>query len=78
MGVVQMNDSTSVFEVRLNGESHPVHPGTTVAALIEELAIESTAVAVERNRKIVPRSLHPSTVIEVGDELEVVTIVGGG
>ncbi|MDE0957577.1 MAG: sulfur carrier protein ThiS [Planctomycetota bacterium] len=73
-----MNDSTAVFEVRLNGESHSVQPGTTVATLIEELAIESSAVAVERNRKIVPRSLHPSTAIEAGDELEVVTIVGGG
>ena len=62
--MVQMNDSTAVFEVRLNGESHSVQPGTTVATLIEELAIESSAVAVERNRKIVPRSLHPSTAIE--------------
>jgi len=73
-----MNDSTAVIEVRLNGESHSVQPGTTIATLIEGLAIESSAVAVERNRKIVPRSLHPSTAIEAGDELEVVTIVGGG
>jgi len=35
-------------------------------------------VAVERNRVIVPRSLHQETILESGDHIEIVTIVGGG
>ncbi len=70
--------STPMIEVLLNGDAHQLASGSTVASLLDQLPIEPTAVAVERNRQIVPRSLHSSTVIEVGDQLEVVTIVGGG
>ena len=35
-------------------------------------------VAVERNRDVVPQSRHAETVLAAGDELEVVTLVGGG
>ncbi len=72
------NTSAPMIEVLLNGDAHQLASGSTVASLLDQLPIEPTAVAVERNRQIVPRSLHSSTVIEVGDQLEVVTIVGGG
>jgi sulfur carrier protein len=35
-------------------------------------------VAVERNGEIIPRSLHPQTLVQDGDELEIVVAVGGG
>ncbi len=70
--------SSPVIEVFLNGDVHQLASGSTVSSLLDQLPIEPSAVAVERNRQIVPRSLHPSTVIEAGDHLEVVTIVGGG
>ena len=37
-----------------------------------------TADAVERNREVVPRAQHASEQLSDGDELEVVTFVGGG
>ncbi len=74
----QHNRSAATIEVRLNGKSHTLPQGSTVAELIVSLPVEPTAIAVEQNRQIVPRSLHPATTIEAGDELEVVTIVGGG
>ncbi|MEC9477394.1 MAG: sulfur carrier protein ThiS [Planctomycetota bacterium] len=66
------------IEVHLNGEPQrlPVH--CTVSALVGSLPVEPTAVAVERNRVIVPRSLHQETILESGDHIEIVTIVGGG
>jgi len=55
-----------------------VNEGTTVAVLIGELGLAGKPVAVERNREVVPRAQHASTVLAPGDRLEVVTFVGGG
>lgn len=62
----------------LNGEPHPIRPGQTLASLIGELGLDSRQVAVERNRDIVPRAEHGQTVLADGDQLEIVTFVGGG
>lgn len=62
----------------LNGEPRATEPGTTVAVLLTELGLDSRQVAVERNRAIVPRARHGQTVLAEGDQLEVVTFVGGG
>jgi thiamine biosynthesis protein ThiS len=55
-----------------------VNAGTTVASLIGELGLGDRKVAVERNREVVPRAQHATTVLADGDRLEVVTFVGGG
>jgi thiamine biosynthesis protein ThiS len=62
----------------VNGESRPIRAGQTVAELLGELGLDPRQVAVERNREVVPRALHASTVLAAGDRLEVVTFVGGG
>ncbi len=62
----------------VNGESRPFRAGQTVAELLRELGLDSRQVAVERNRDIVPRAEHGQTVLADGDQLEVVTFVGGG
>jgi sulfur carrier protein len=70
--------SQASIEVIINGESRTVLQGTTVAALIAELGLADRRVAVERNREVVPRAEHASTVLASGDKLELVTFVGGG
>jgi sulfur carrier protein len=62
----------------LNGESRSTQDGQTVAELLRELGLDSRQVAVERNREIVPRAEHGHAVLGDGDELEIVTFVGGG
>ena len=62
----------------LNGESRPIRAGQTVVELLAELGLDSRQVAVERNREVVPRAEHGQTVLADGDQLEVVTFVGGG
>jgi sulfur carrier protein len=69
--------STSI-DVVINGQARTVNAGTTVAALIGELGLGDRKVAVERNREVVPRAQHATTVLADGDRLEVVTFVGGG
>lgn len=70
-----MSDS---IEVVINGQARTVAQGTTVATLIGELGLGDRRVAVERNREVVPRAEHASTVLAAGDRLELVTFVGGG
>jgi len=66
------------IEVVINGETRTVVQGTTVATLIVELGLGDRRVAVERNREVVPRAEHASTVLAEGDRVELVTFVGGG
>ena len=67
-----------MLSIQVNGESREVREGTTVRQLIEELGLGDRAVAVERNRDVVPKSEHASTALENDDKLELVSFVGGG
>ena len=66
------------MRVKVNGEDREVPGDTTVAALLPMLGIEGGRVAVEVNREIVPKSEHGTHVLDEGDQLEIVTMVGGG
>jgi thiamine biosynthesis protein ThiS len=66
------------IQVTINGERRELPAGATVADLLIELGLESARVAVERNRAVIPRAEHASTKILPGDQLELVSIVGGG
>ena len=61
----------------LNGDPHDTDAGT-VRELIEQLGYGSQAVAVEVNRELVPRKDHDRTELREGDQIELVTLVGGG
>lgn len=65
------------MKITLNGEPHQTQ-AATIAALVESLSLDIAKVAVERNRVLVPRSLHGETALEDGDRIEVVQFVGGG
>ncbi|MBM3752252.1 MAG: sulfur carrier protein ThiS [Acidimicrobiia bacterium] len=62
----------------LNGEPHPWPAPRSVEALLADLQIDTRTVAVERNRVVVKRARYAQTVIEAGDEIEIVSFVGGG
>jgi thiamine biosynthesis protein ThiS len=64
--------------VRLNGEDRDFADGTTLAQLVDEITKDRSRVAVERNREIAPRATWNEVVVAEGDEVEVVTLVGGG
>lgn len=69
---------SGTIDVVINGQPKTLNQGSTVATLIGELGLAGKPVAVERNREVVPRALHASTLLAAGDRLEVVTFVGGG
>ncbi|WP_443971235.1 sulfur carrier protein ThiS [Sphingobium sp. CR28] len=65
--------------IRVNGEHRRVRGGLTIAALAEEeLGLVPARLAVERNLEVVPRAQLGETIVEDGDELEIVHFVGGG
>lgn len=66
------------MRILLNGEKHEVDEGTTVAALVAMLGLEPGQVAVECNRRLVPRAARDEVVLAEGDAVELVTLVGGG
>lgn len=66
------------MEITLNGEPRTVAEGTTVAELIAQLELQPKFVAVERNLQVVPGAQHADCRLSPGDQLEVVTLVGGG
>lgn len=68
----------ATMRIEVNGEAREVAPGTTIRALLVELGLGDTLVAVERNRDIVPRAQHEHTAVEDGDRVEIVHFVGGG
>ena len=67
-----------MIRLLLNGQEREVAEGTTLGALLAELGLESSRVAVERNGEIVPRGEYAATVLYEGDRLEIVHFVGGG
>jgi thiamine biosynthesis protein ThiS len=66
------------MQIRLNGSDHEVAPGSTVAALLQDLGLASSRLAVERNGRVVPKPEYPAVGLEEGDVVEVVHFVGGG
>ncbi|MFQ5843476.1 MAG: sulfur carrier protein ThiS [Planctomycetota bacterium] len=66
------------MRIVLNGEAREVTEGTTVGALLRDTVRDRSRIAVERNREIVPRAAYDEVVVAEGDEVEVVTLVGGG
>lgn len=65
------------MNVKVNGQDRDVPAGTSVLQLIEQHNLAPQKVAVELNRRLI-RSEKYETVLNDGDEVEIVTFVGGG
>ena len=66
------------MEIRVNGEARQWDRSLTVRGLLEALGIRPEGVVVERNLKIVPRERMAEEMVEDGDSLEIMRLVGGG
>ena len=66
------------MEIIVNDETREIPDGSTVAELLVLLKMEPRYLAVERNLELIPRARHAECVLESGDRLEIVTLVGGG
>jgi sulfur carrier protein len=62
----------------VNGEPTPLTGPLTLAALVGRHTTAERGVAVARNGAVVPRSAWPTTELEDGDAVEILTPVAGG
>lgn len=66
------------MQIVLNGEPRTLKDGQTLADLLAVLNVAPQRVAIERNRVLVRRADYAQTPLREGDQIEVVTLVGGG
>ncbi|MET7327009.1 sulfur carrier protein ThiS [Nonomuraea sp. NPDC005650] len=64
--------------VTINGASHEVTDGMTVAQAVRTLTTATTGVAVAVNDEVVTRSSWETTALSDRDRVEVLTAVQGG
>lgn len=64
--------------IKLNGEHLTVEENVTVAGLLDSLKKDPKFLAVEVNKELVPRTQHSDSHLSEGDDVEIVTLVGGG
>ncbi|GHT33262.1 sulfur carrier protein ThiS [Planctomycetales bacterium] len=66
------------MQLTINNEIKELPDDITVKELLSQLDLAGKFVAVERNLDIVPFKTFDKTVLQNGDSLEIVTLVGGG
>jgi sulfur carrier protein len=66
------------MQIQLNGEPKTLADDSTLADLVEDLALTGKRIAIEVNHEIIPRSLHATHALQEGDAVEVVHAIGGG
>jgi thiamine biosynthesis protein ThiS len=65
-------------KIRLNGDPFEIAGPLSISALLTELKVEPRRVAVEHNLDVIKRARYDTTLINEGDEVEIVNFVGGG
>ncbi|MEQ9359825.1 sulfur carrier protein ThiS [Coleofasciculus chthonoplastes] len=73
-----MSNNSNQITLQVNGESRICAADTKLPQLLEQLDLNPRLVAVEYNGEILHRQFWSDTQMKDGDQLEVVTIVGGG
>jgi sulfur carrier protein len=63
--------------ITVNGQRRDIADGTTVRQLIEDHKLTPEKVAIELNRRLINSEKYETSLKE-GDEIEIVTFVGGG
>jgi sulfur carrier protein len=67
-----------MITVTLNGNRVELEQPMTIRQLLETANVPPNYLAVEINADVVPREEHASQIVQDGDCVEVVTLVGGG
>ncbi|MBI3324365.1 MAG: sulfur carrier protein ThiS [Candidatus Omnitrophica bacterium] len=66
------------MELVVNGKRMQVSDGLTASGLLQQLGVQPERVVVEVNVTVLKRDRLASTVLNAGDQVEIVHFVGGG
>jgi thiazole synthase len=67
-----------MLTLSVNGQPQTFPEGSTVTQVLDRLGFDRRRVAVEVNREVVPAARHDGHVLAERDDVEIVTLVGGG
>ncbi len=67
-----------MIEIKVNGVSVSIDSPMSIERLLATVEVPPNYLAVELNADVVPREEYGSTMVGAGDEIELVTLVGGG
>ena len=65
------------MKIKINGEEREVPEGANILALLADAKLKPQTVAVEVNKRLVRTEKYDQP-LKAGDEVEIVTFVGGG
>jgi len=66
------------MQIHVNGQPRTLERPASVTELLDQLELDPRRVAVEINEDLVPRKQFAETTVRDGDQVEIVTFVGGG
>ena len=64
--------------IKLNGKEHPLSSKTSVKTLLETIGLANKPVVVELNKEALFPREYEKSILENGDQLEIITIAAGG
>ncbi|MGI9468573.1 MAG: sulfur carrier protein ThiS [Rubripirellula sp.] len=67
-----------MIKITVNGRSVELDESMTVEYMLDRVDVPPNYLAVEVNAELVPREEYTTHAIEDGDQVELVTLVGGG
>ncbi|TWT93809.1 sulfur carrier protein ThiS [Stieleria varia] len=67
-----------MIKITVNGKAVQIEEPMTVQQLLDTVEVPPNYLAVELNADVVPREEYGSHTVHDGDDVEVVTLVGGG
>lgn len=67
-----------MISITVNGENVEIESEMSVEQLLDTVDVPPNYLAVEVNANVVPRETYGDMIVRSGDDVEVVTLVGGG
>ena len=71
-------NSAAGLEITVNGLARRMPAGASAWQVVEAAGLAGRPLAVEVNEQVVPRARLANCLLQSGDRLEIVTLVGGG
>lgn len=66
------------MEITVNNKAKTVRQGDSLTDLIQQMELDEKRIAIEYNRAILNREQFASIILQVDDNIEIVSLVGGG
>lgn len=67
-----------MIQITVNGKTIEIDSTLSVQELLDTVEVPPNYLAVEINADVVPREDYATKMVSAGDDIEVVTLVGGG